>query len=218
MRRRRIPEPGLPTLGNLDLFERLGEGGRSTVYRGRREGREVAIKVYKALALAKHSRKLGGNLAEYEFERNRSFYQAPGLARYVVEPIDCLVTDEYSAIVQELLVGDLYYFFRQKRGAEAVVGLRVHLERIVELAHAADLFDLDMHSLNVMVVDEDGTAIPKLFDFNLIPFYVRPPNPFVGLLLALGLLDPRSRDRRLLRNFDRAGKRHRKLLRYFPEA
>ena len=137
MRRRRIPEPGLPTLGNLDLFERLGEGGRSTVFRGRREGREVAIKVYKALALANHSRKLGGNLAEYEFERNRSFYRAPGLARYVAEPIDCLVTDEYSAIVQELLVGDLYYFFRQKRGAEAVAVLRSHLERIVELAHAA---------------------------------------------------------------------------------
>ncbi len=196
----------------------MGEGGRSTVFRGRREGREVAIKVYKALALANHSRKLGGNLAEYEFERNRSFYRAPGLARYVAEPIDCLVTDEYSAIVQELLVGDLYYFFRQKRGAEAVAVLRSHLERIVELAHAADLFDLDMHSLNVMVVEEDGTAIPKLFDFNLIPFYVRPPNPLVALLLAVGLLNPRSRDRRLLRNFDRTGKRHRKLLRYFSGA
>ena len=216
MRSRRIPEPGLTTLENLDLFERLGEGGRSTVFRGRREGRDVAIKVYKDLALAKHSRKMGGNLAEYEFERNRSFYQAPGLAPYVAEPIDCLVTDEYSAIVQELLVGDLYYFYREKRGAEAVVGLRTHLEYIIELAHAADLFDLDMHSLNVMVVEEDGTVIPKLFDFNLIPFYVRPPNPLVGLLLTLGLLNPRSRDLRLLRNFDRAGKRHRKLLRYFP--
>ena len=96
--------------------------------------------------------------------------------------------------------------------------LRSHLERIVELAHAADLFDLDMHSLNVMVVEEDGTAIPKLFDFNLMPFYVRPPNPLVALLLAVGLLNPRSRDRRLLRNFDRTGKRHRKLLRYFSGA
>jgi len=216
LRSRSIPEPGLTTLGNLDLFERLGEGGRSTAYRGKREGRDVAIKVYKDLALAKHLRKMGGNLAEFEFERNRSFFQAPGLAPYVAEPIDCLVTDEYSAIVQELLVGDLYYFFRQKRGAEAVIELRPHLERIVELAHAADLFDLDMHSLNVMVVEENGTAIPKLFDFNLIPFHVRPPNPIVALLLTLGLLNPRSRDRRLLRNFDRAGKRHRKLLRYFP--
>jgi len=216
LRSRRIPEPRPTTLGNLDLFERLGEGGRSTVFRGRREGREVAIKVYKDLALTRHSRKLGGNLAQYEFERNRSFHQAPGLARYVAEPVDCLVTDEYSLIVQELLVGDLYYFFKQQRGAEAVVGLRSHLERIVELAHAANLFDLDMHSLNVMVVEENGMAIPKLFDFNLIPFYVRPPNPLVALLLALRLLNPRSRDRRMLRNFDRVGKRHRKLLRYFP--
>ncbi len=194
------------------MLERLGEGGRSTVYRGRDGDREVAIKVYKRRALSRHDRKLGGNLAEFEFERNRTLYRVPGLENYIAEPLDCVVAPERSAVVQELLVGELYFFYRERHPVE---GLKAHLERILELAHGAGLFDLDMHSLNVMVVEQEGEVLPKLFDFNLIPFHLRPPNPLVALLLAVGLINPRSRDRRLLRTFERVGKRHRKLLRYF---
>ncbi len=205
-------------LHGIELFERLGEGGRSTVYRGRREDRDLAVKIYKEKALAKHHRKLGQNLAQYEYERNIAFFMTPGLARYVAEPIEYIVDGDRAALVQELLVGPLYFFYRQQEGDAAAARLRPHLERIVECAHAEGLYDLDIHSLNVLVVEEgDGSRVPKLFDFNLIPFYLHPPNPFVAALLKVGLLHPRHRDRRLLRNFDSIGRRHRKLLRYYEK-
>ena len=56
--------------------------------------------------------------------------------------------------------------------------------------------------MNVLVSrDPDGELVPKLFDFNLIPFTVRPQNPFVGWLLAAGLVSKESRDRRRFRGF-----------------
>ena len=77
-----------------------------------------------------------------------------------------------------------------------------HLQEILRLSHAAGLYDVDLHSMNVFVAQEQsGELVPKLFDFNLIPFTVRPQNPFVGWLLALGLVSKESRDRRRLRAF-----------------
>jgi hypothetical protein len=56
--------------------------------------------------------------------------------------------------------------------------------------------------MNVFVARESsGELVPKLFDFNLIPFTLRPQNPFVGWLLTFGLLSKESRDRRRLRGF-----------------
>ena len=48
----------------------------------------------------------------------------------------------------------------------------------------------------------DGDFIPRLFDFNLIPFTLRARNPLIGLSMRLGILDRRSRDRRRLEGFD----------------
>jgi hypothetical protein len=77
-----------------------------------------------------------------------------------------------------------------------------HLQEILRLSHEADLYDVDLHSMNVFVVREpSGEIVPRLFDFNLIPFTLRPQNPFVGWLLALGLVSKKSRDRRRLRAF-----------------
>ena len=81
-------------------------------------------------------------------------------------------------------------------------GLFDHVRRIVALAHAARLYDVDLHAGNVMVVEEPGgEAVPKLFDFNFIPFYVHPPNPLAALLFRLGIIDLRSRDLRKLERF-----------------
>ena len=56
--------------------------------------------------------------------------------------------------------------------------------------------------MNVFVTrDSSGKLVPKLFDFNLIPFTLRPQNPFVGWLLKSGMLSKKSRDRRRLRGF-----------------
>jgi hypothetical protein len=77
------------------------------------------------------------------------------------------------------------------------------LREILRLSHEAELYDVDLHSMNVFVSEEpNGELVPKLFDFNLIPFTVRPQNPFVGWLLSAGLISRESRDHRRLRGFN----------------
>ncbi len=192
----------LTRLGEAEILGRLGEGGRSTVYRAAWRGREVALKVYKASAITRHARKHGQNLAAYEYERNLAFWRAPGLARYVAEPLGFLATSGVSAFVQELLDGELYYFYYTRRGGRVEPRLFEHVERMVQLHHAADLYDVDLHAMNVMVVEEPtGEPVPRLFDFNLVPFHIRPRNPFVALLLRTGLMSKRARDLRKLREF-----------------
>lgn len=192
----------ITTLGDVRVLGRLGEGGRSTVHRASWHGRDVALKLYKASAVLRHARKHPQHLAEFEYERNAAFWRAPGLARYVAEPLGFLATSGVAAFVQELLCGELYYFYYRRHGERVRPGLQRHVERMVELYHAAGLYDVDLHSMNVMVVEApDGEPIPKLFDFNLVPFHLHPPNPLVALLLRLGLLTPRARDLRKLREF-----------------
>jgi len=103
--------------------------------------------------------------------------------------------------VQERLDGILYHRYYVDRNGKVPDSLLDHVRRIVDLAHEAALYDVDLHARNIMVVSEDGEPIPKLFDFNYIPFHVLPRNPFVAFLLKTGLLDRRSRDLRKLRKF-----------------
>lgn len=208
---------GLTAVGDVRIVGKLGEGGRSTVYLGEWGGRRVALKVFKASAVERHARKHPLNVAAYEYARNLAFHRAPGLSVYVAEPLGHIATPGVSAVIQERLDGKLYYFYYRARGGRVSPALFGHIERIVERAHAAGLYDIDLHSMNVMVVhDRDGEPIPKLFDFNLIPFCEHPPNPFVGLLLRLGLLDERSRDLRKLRNFHDFRREERKQLDFHP--
>jgi hypothetical protein len=209
-------EIAFTSLADVRVLRRLGEGGRSTVYLGERAGRPVALKVYKPLAVLRHARKHPVPLARYEHERNRAFHEAPGLAPYVAEPIAFLQTDGVAATLQEPLDGQLYYFHHRETGGRDAGRLLGHLQRILDLAHAARLHDVDMHSMNVMVVrGPDGLPWPKLFDFNLIPFDVRPPNPVVALLLRTGLMGVRHRDQRKLRDFHDFRRVERKLLRFY---
>lgn len=202
-------------LGPVRVLDRAGEGGRSTAYRVEWNGRRVALKVYKPRAIARHARKHPVPLHAFEHERNAAFFGAPGLAEYVAEPFGAFEAEGVTATLQELLEGELYYFWYRRRGG-GEPSMSAHLARMIELAHAARLHDLDFHSMNVMVVKgPDGEERPKLFDFNLIPFHVRPPNPLVGLALRLGLLDPRARDLRKLRDFHDFRRVERKLLRFY---
>jgi len=208
----------LTALGDVRVLGRLGEGGRSSVHAGEWRGRSVALKVYKHFAVERHARKHPVPLARYEYERNLAFHSVPGLAAFVAEPLGYFDAAGISALVQERLDGRLYYFHflaHDRRVDERLMG---HLARLLELAHAAGLYDVDLHAMNVMVVDgPDGEPWPKLFDFNLIPFHVRPPNPLIALLLATGLWDARARDLRKLRRFHDFSRVERKLLRFYPE-
>jgi len=203
-------EPGLAEerlrgtdLEGVSITGKFGEGRRSTVYRASWQGREIALKVYKQTAIATHERKNPQPIAEFEFQRNSEFYDVPGLERYVARPLACVVTPEVQAIAQEPVDGTLYYFFHRQRGGEIPAPFRDHLQEILRLSHEAGLYDVDLHSMNVFVAAElSGELVPKIFDFNLIPYTMRPQNPFVGWLLAAGLLPKESRDRRRLRRFN----------------
>lgn len=194
----------LTALGEVRILERLSDGTVATVYRADLCGSPVALKIFKPRSIRRHAGRNPLNIAEFEYRRNRAFYEAPGLVRYVTRPIGYFHTPGISAVVQELLRGELYYDYHRERAAEdpaRIDALFTHIRRIVKLAHASELFDLDLHPLNVMVVQELGEPIPKLFDFNRIPFYEHPRNPLEALLLRTRLLDMGSRDRRKLRQF-----------------
>ena len=203
----------LTALGDARIHGKLGEGVSCIVYDAEWRGRSVALKLYKAGAVERHARLLGEELAAFEYRRNRAFYEAPGLQRYVAEPIAFYCDGCVSAFLQERLAGELYYFYYTKRRGAVPPALDAEIRVIVERAHAAQLYDVDLHAGNVMIVEEDGAPVPKLFDFNFIPFYVHPPNPAAWLALRIGLIDLASRDMRKLRAFHDFRRFERKLAR-----
>ncbi len=171
------------------------------MYDARWKGRDVVLKLYKAGAIERHHRLMGEELVEFEWKRNRAFYDAPGLRPYVAEPLAYVMGPGVAAFIQEKLEGRLYYFDYVDRGSPDEE-LFEHVKTIVRLAHEAQLYDVDLHAGNMMVVTgDDGRPRPMLFDFNFIPFYIHPPNPLVAILLKLGVIDLRSRDLRKLKNF-----------------
>lgn len=200
------------------ILDEVGRGRRSRVYRCLWKGRECALKVHASVATERHLRLTGQGIAEFEFARNLAYYRAPGMSRYVAEPLGFVAAGAMQALAQELLRGEIYYHYYRKRGCVVAASLAQDLKRMVELAHAAELFDMDLHSMNVMVVEEQGAPVPKLFDFNLIPFTVRPQNFFVGWLLKSGLMSRRSRDLRRLRKFHDFGPIERRLKRRATES
>ena len=192
----------LTALGDARILRKIGEGVSCAVHLAEWRGREVVLKLYKAGAVERHHRLVGGELARYEYERNLAFRGAPGLARYVAEPLAYVTAPGISAFLQERLCGPLYYRHHVDRQAGVDEALFAHVREIVRLAHAAGLDDVDLHAGNFVVVREaSGELVPKLFDFNFIPFYVHAPNPIVWLALRLGLIDRTWRDRRKLVRF-----------------
>jgi hypothetical protein len=192
----------LTSFGDVEVLGKLGEGVTCAVFDARWRGRDVVLKLYKAGATERHFRLLNEELVEFEWKRNRAFYDAPGLRQYIAEPLAYLTGPGVAAFVQEKIEGQLYYFDYVERGEQIDEALFEHVKTLVRLSHEAGLYDVDLHAGNLMVVrDAHGVGIPKLFDFNFIPFYIHPPNPGTGLLLKLGILDHRSRDLRKLRNF-----------------
>jgi len=189
-----------PSAGTPRLLERLAWGKVATVYRATLEGHEVAVKVYRPRYVKRHAERHPVPIAEYEYTRNMAFRRSADLARYVAEPIDFVDSPSGSAFVQELIRGEMYYDACVRRGGP-IDSVFSHIERIVDLAHARGLFDIDLHAMNVLIVDDDGEEIPRLFDFNRIPFYMDPRNPFEAAALRLGIIDERTRDRKKLRQF-----------------
>lgn len=209
----KIDLPG--QIGEVSVQVKLGEGGRSVVYGGEWRERQVALKVYKPASIINHAKRHPLNIAEFEFQRNKTIYELPGLSEYIAQPLYYWANPDVCAMVQERLIGPLYYFYSQERKGKVSPDFKQHLQIIINLAHEAGLYDVDMHAFNVIVDESSGEPIPKLFDFNLIPFHERPGLSMSKLLLKLGLANRATRDKRMLRNFDKVARREKKLAKYF---
>jgi len=202
-------------IGEVRIQEKLGEGGRTVVYGGEWRGKPVALKVYKPLAIKSHSARHPLNIAEFEFQRNKAIYDLPGLSDYIAQPFHYWVSSDLCAMVQERLTGPLYYFYYRDHQGKVAPTFKQHMQTIIDQAHKGGLYDVDMHAFNVIVDESGGEPIPKLFDFNLIPFHERPGISMSKLLFKLGLVNKATRDKRLLKNFDKIARREKKLVRYF---
>ncbi len=187
------------------MEDRIAHGKVATVYRAVFEDRPVALKIFRPRSIERHARRHPLGIAEFEFRRNARFHETPGLSRYVARPLGFLQTPGTCAVLQEFIVGEAYLEAARRRGGP-LDEVFEHLRRVVALAHAADLYDLDLHPMNVLVVRDGDEEIPRLFDFNRIPFYEHPRNPIEALGLKLGLIDRGSRDRRKLRQFHDFGR------------
>ena len=78
---------------------------------------------------------------------------------------------------------------------------------IVEQAAKVGLYDLDISPGNIRVrQNAEGKWQPKLYDFNLMPQHICPPNPFMSLGFKLGLRSKNHRDYRSLKHWDFLGK------------
>jgi tRNA A-37 threonylcarbamoyl transferase component Bud32 len=185
------------------------------VYRARWRGRDVGVKVYKPAAIANHARKHRLPLAEFEYRRNKAFFEARGMSKYVAEPLGFVVEPGFQMTVQERVEGEVYYFAQRDQAQFISPRFMEDLAELVTLSHEAGLYDIDLHAMNVMVDRKSGA--PKLFDFNQIPFTERPQNPFVGLALKLGLLGRESRDIRKLARFNNFERVERKLLKFYEQ-
>jgi len=76
----------------------------------------------------------------------------------------------------------------------------------VRAAEKSGVHDLDISVGNVMINKVEEKWVPTLYDFNIMPQYLFPPNPMVGLAYKLGVRKKSFRDYRSLKNWDRRGR------------
>lgn len=197
-----MSELALPN--DVSIIEPLGSGRRSQVYLAEYLGKKVALKVYRQAYIDKYRSQYKVNIGEFEFSRNRLAYQTPGLKQYVAKPYDLLTPEQgYElAYIQEYIDGVwLEDLIKQYRGLPD--GVMQAGYNIVKYAAQAGLYDLDIPPGNIRLVREQGQVwVPKLYDFNLMPQHLCPPNPFMALGYKLGLRSKNHRDFRSLKYWE----------------
>ncbi len=192
----------------IALIRPLGSGRRSRVYLADYAQERVVVKVYKQEYIDKYQYQYGVNIGEFEYSRNCSAYQLDSLRKYIARP-HCLLTTKQGynlAFVQEYIEGIcLEQLMTEYRGLPEEVLQAGHY--IVEKAAEIGLHDLDIPPGNIRLVqDGDGLWLPKLYDFNLMPQHICPPNPLMALGFKLGLRNKNHRDLRSLKHWVFLGK------------
>ena len=183
-------------------IELAGEGRRSVTYKAERQGEIVALKVYREEFIVKYQQRFGINIAQFEIKRNQQFYDIESLRPYAARPIEILgIDDDYSlCFLQEFIVG-----LTLVELANIMHGLPLSVldagRFICQTAEDAGMHDLDIFYKNVMVRKQGDTWLPVLHDFNMIPQYLHPPNPFLALAYITGIRRKSHRDWRCLKGW-----------------
>lgn len=156
---------------------------------------QVALKVYRQAVIKRYAWRFGVHLAQFEYARNEAFWNNPTLRPYTVQPLRLLgVDDDFSAaFVQAWAEGTTLKEHAAKEGPISADLLAMGYQ-IVQAAHVAGLYDLDLNAGNIKLRKTGERWMPLVYDFNLLPQHLYPPNPFRWLSLRLGLRHPGYRD------------------------
>lgn len=186
----------------------LGHGGRAWVYSAKLDEIDVVVKVYDEKVADKYLEKYNVDIAQFEFDRNKSLFDIDEIKEYVAKPYRVYPSSSnyVHSIIQEYVPGTIL---------EGLINELGHLPReildaghlIVEQAEKNGIHDLDISVGNLKINKSSGVWKPKLYDFNIMPQYLFPPNPIVGLGYKLGIRKKSFRDYRSLKNWDRRGRK-----------
>ena len=201
-------EPVLPE--EIQIREFLGRGRRSFSYRGEYEGKDVVIKIYRKEFVEKYQRKCSIDIAKFEFERNATLYNIDEISPYIARPYKVFTRHSgfTHSFVQEYIDGISLKQLIVQSGCLPQEVLNAGY-KIVRSAEARGIHDMDIFAENVFAVRSEGSWAPKLYDFNMLPQHLSPPNLFIALGIRLGLRRKSWRDYRNLRNWQRTGEQQR---------
>jgi len=191
----------------IQVISFLGRGRRSFSYKGKFDDQDVVIKVYRNEFVEKYIIKDNIDIAEFEFQRNSQLYSIDAIRPYIAQPfkyfpIDSKYTHSFiqqyvGGITLKLLIFQLGYLPNEVLN----IGYK-----IVRLAESEGIHDLDISAGNILVVENNGSWMPKLYDFNLLPQHMSAPNPFMAFCFKVGLRRKSHRDYRSLKNWKRRGR------------
>lgn len=202
---RPVPDP-VSVPPDIEVLDMIGQGRRSCTYRARYEGRIVVLKVYRQTYFKRYQWRFGIHLAAFEYARNRAFWDNPALRPYTVEPLRVLgVNDGYSAaFVQSWAEGISLDELVQQNGYAPAQILAAGY-RLVAIAGADGLHDLDISPGNIKLRKTADGWLPLIYDFNLLPQHLYAPNPVRWLSLRLGWRHPGYRDFTALEGWSNQG-------------
>lgn len=191
----------------IEIGKKIGSGRRSEVFLASYQGNTVIVKAYKPEFIDKYRSRYGVDIGEFEFNRNKTAYNSKLISTYIAKPYRLLgVADGFTpALVQEFVDGVwLLDLLEQLKYLPEEVLEAGYL--IVKEAARLNLYDLDISPGNIQLLQNDaGKWFPKLYDFNLMPQHIQPPNPFMRLGFALGLRSKNHRDFRSLKQWKKLG-------------
>ncbi len=151
-------------LGRYRLLEFLGEGGVGRVFAAEQTEpvrRRVALKILKP---GMDSRDV---IARFEAERQAmAMMDHPGIAKV----LDAGTTERGRPFVVMELVAGLPitdYCERNRLSVTARLELAIRVCRAIQHAHQKGVLHRDIKPTNLLVVDEDGTPVPRVIDFGI---------------------------------------------------